>query len=230
MELDTRFQHLTRQLDIIPVDSLVTPISVIGAGAVGSLTVWALARTGFDDITVYDFDKVEPENQNCQVYGRGDVGKFKVDALAERIEAETGIRLKVHRERYTAESAPLRGVVITAVDNMAARKAIWAAHKDRAAATRAYIDPRMGAEAALVFCTHPMRGARQAVYERSLYDDAAAVNEPCTAKSTMYTALLLSGMVAKLVKDHATGKDITCVNVQWDILRNQFVFNDTSGR
>ena len=52
-------EYLVRQLDILPPEQTITPITIIGAGAIGSFVALSLAKMGFDDITVYDFDKIE---------------------------------------------------------------------------------------------------------------------------------------------------------------------------
>ena len=52
-----------RQLDVLDVPRLArTPITVIGAGAVGSFTVVALAKSGAEYITGWDDDSVESHN------------------------------------------------------------------------------------------------------------------------------------------------------------------------
>jgi tRNA A37 threonylcarbamoyladenosine dehydratase len=52
-----------RQLDIAdPSQFKDKPVTVIGAGGIGAATVVALAKTGFENIAVYDFDRIEPHN------------------------------------------------------------------------------------------------------------------------------------------------------------------------
>ena len=52
-----------RQLEIAdPTKFRDKSITVIGAGGIGAATVVALAKTGFEKITVYDFDKIEEHN------------------------------------------------------------------------------------------------------------------------------------------------------------------------
>ena len=60
--------HLTRQLDVIPVEILDEPINIIGAGAVGSFTALTLAKMGFAQIAVWDDDVVSEENLNAQFF------------------------------------------------------------------------------------------------------------------------------------------------------------------
>ncbi len=59
-------------------------ILIAGCG-VGSLIAISAVRIGFDNFVLVDGDTVELSNINRQGYGASDVGKFKVDALAERM-------------------------------------------------------------------------------------------------------------------------------------------------
>lgn len=61
-------------------------IVVVGAGGSYSL-VTSLARCGVGKLTVLDFDTVEQTNIVRQGYKQTDIGKFKVDALKEEVEA-----------------------------------------------------------------------------------------------------------------------------------------------
>ena len=66
--METRNEHLIRQFDLIPEDVLGEPITIIGVGAIGSWTTLALAKMGFQNLTVFDDDKVSIENMNSQFY------------------------------------------------------------------------------------------------------------------------------------------------------------------
>ena len=61
-------------------------IAVFGLGGVGGTALEALARTGFRQFIIVDFDKVDCSNLNRQIlYTSKDVGRNKVDAAKERI-------------------------------------------------------------------------------------------------------------------------------------------------
>ena len=60
---------------------------VIGAGSVGGMIAEALARTGFEDVLLMDFDVVKKHNLDRLNYAtRHDVGRKKVVALAEYLQ------------------------------------------------------------------------------------------------------------------------------------------------
>lgn len=210
--------HLTRQLDIVPLGILGEPITIIGAGAIGSFTALTLAKMGFCDITVYDFDSIEVENMNCQFFRHSDIGKKKVDALRELVHDFTGIEIEAHAEKY--EGGMFKGIVISAVDSMAVRKLVWDEHKEFAMGTKLIIDPRMGAEDVLCYAMTPTKLKDITTYEKTLYSDDEAVQERCTAKATMYTATMLSGFVAKIVKDFLHDDCQYARVTQWNIGKN----------
>ena len=61
-------------------------IAVFGLGGVGGTALEALARTGFKNFILIDFDKVDPSNLNRQIlYIAKDIGSNKVEAAKERI-------------------------------------------------------------------------------------------------------------------------------------------------
>ena len=63
--------YFLRQLDIAdPSQFKDKPITVIGAGGIGAATVIALAKTGFENITVYDLDGIEAHNFPCSSWAR----------------------------------------------------------------------------------------------------------------------------------------------------------------
>ena len=66
-------------------------IAIFGLGGVGGTALEALARTGFKNFILVDFDKVDSSNLNRQIlYTEVDVGKAKVDAARDRIHAING--------------------------------------------------------------------------------------------------------------------------------------------
>lgn len=198
-----REQTLVRQHDLIPARALATPITVIGAGAVGSFAVVALAKSGFADIHVYDDDTLGPENLNCQFYKWADVGRPKVDALADIVREFAGVDITTHRRRVTRNDTLRSGVVITAVDSITVRSELWCAVLG-SIRTELLIDPRMGAEAVSVYAIRPRDTGHRQMYETTLHPQDESVRAPCTAKSTAYTALIIAGYVTKLVKDWVT--------------------------
>lgn len=197
--MEFKNEHLTRQLDLIPLKVLTTPINIIGGGAIGSFTALSLAKMGFNNLTVFDYDKISIENMNCQFFRFKDIGKYKTEALQEIIEDFTGVKINIVTDKWSGTQLP--GIVISAVDSMEVRKNIWDAHYKKAFDTKLMIDPRMAAETGLLYCQNPLSITDGDGYETSLYTDEEAVRDRCTSKSTMYGCLSLSAMVCASVKN-----------------------------
>ncbi|MGL4796784.1 MAG: sulfur carrier protein ThiS adenylyltransferase ThiF [Paraclostridium sp.] len=62
-------------------------IVILGLGGLGSNIAISLARIGVGNLTVVDFDIVEPSNLNRQQYFIKDIGKYKTEALKNTIES-----------------------------------------------------------------------------------------------------------------------------------------------
>src|SRR3990167_6840796 len=83
-----------RQLKLVNPQELEFPITVIGAGGIGSWATLALAKMGCSNISVIDFDKVEIKNTPSQIYTMSQKGKNKVSALKETVKILTGVDIK----------------------------------------------------------------------------------------------------------------------------------------
>lgn len=76
-------------------------ILVAGLGGVGGTALEALARSGFSNFVLIDFDKVDASNLNRQIlYTQADINKNKVDAAKKRILAinpKAKIETRLHK-------------------------------------------------------------------------------------------------------------------------------------
>lgn len=100
-------------------------IHIIGCGAIGSTVAENLARFGLTKLTLYDFDKVENHNIANQMFTQEDIGKMKVDAVAEylfKINPEIKKDLVTVPKGYAGQR--LSGYVFLCVDNIDLRRAI----------------------------------------------------------------------------------------------------------
>jgi len=108
--------------------SLAIPITVCGAGAIGSNLVDNLTRQGFSKLTVIDMDRVEVHNLNTQVYAEADVGALKVDALKNRIFRNIGVEINAVNKEMTAANVKqllkTTCIVVDCFDNNKARQLI----------------------------------------------------------------------------------------------------------
>ena len=87
MSYSDRFSGIARLYGVDAVERFkTTQVAVIGIGGVGSWVAEALARTGFEHITLIDMDDICVTNTNRQIHTLKDtVGQLKVEAMAERL-------------------------------------------------------------------------------------------------------------------------------------------------
>ncbi|MFO1114415.1 MAG: ThiF family adenylyltransferase [Beijerinckiaceae bacterium] len=71
-------------------------VGLVGAGSVGGFIAESLARAGFTNIPILDFDKIEKKNLDRLCYAtRDDIGKKKAERLADRLrEIATADRIE----------------------------------------------------------------------------------------------------------------------------------------
>jgi hypothetical protein len=192
-----------RQRDILPWEKLhQARITVIGAGAIGSFTALSLVKMGVGTLDVYDFDTVSIENLGPQWFRLADLGRFKVDALAEQLAAFGG-NVVPHPERFVAQA--VSGIVVCTVDSMDARISIWR-HIRKCRGVDLYLDARMGAEVGKVLAVNPKDPDDCRAYQEGLYPSTEALRAPCTARSTIYCAAGLSSFLAATVGNHLSGR------------------------
>ena len=77
-----------------------TRVGIAGAGGLGSNIAVALVRSGFKHLEIADFDLVEAKNLNRQFYFLDEVGRFKVEVLAERLRSiNPAVEIVTHQAR-----------------------------------------------------------------------------------------------------------------------------------
>lgn len=85
-------------------------VAILGCGGLGSNCAAMLVRTGIMRLTLVDFDEVEEDNLNRQLFFTDQVGMPKVDALASTLaRIDSGVELRLIRDCIDAEN--LAGMV-----------------------------------------------------------------------------------------------------------------------
>jgi sulfur carrier protein ThiS adenylyltransferase len=103
-ELETLI--LARQPDAVTTLLKAACVGIAGAGGLGSVVAENLARSGVGKLVIADFDTVEPSNLNRQRYSLEQLGKPKVQALAENIRGfNPFVSVAALQERITFENA-----------------------------------------------------------------------------------------------------------------------------
>jgi len=82
-------------------------VGIAGAGGLGSNAAASLARAGVGRLIIADFDRVEPSDMNRQFFFLDQVGKLKVEALAENLKKLNPYSIiETHEAKITKENLP----------------------------------------------------------------------------------------------------------------------------
>lgn len=80
-------------------------IGIAGVGGIGSNVAVNLVRGGIDWLRLVDFDRVEVSNLNRQFYFHDQIGRLKVEALAENlVRIRPRLQVETLTERITREN------------------------------------------------------------------------------------------------------------------------------
>lgn len=190
---------------------------LIGAGGIGAMTGITLAKMGIGKLSIYDFDQVDEINLATQFHRLSDIGKEKSAALSDAILDYSGLMssAKNCRVDQKSEIEPCH-LIISAVDNITARKEIWTAVKE--AAPLWYLDTRMSAEYFQIFIVDM---SKKEWYADALahQDEHQIPDEPCTSKATIYTACIAAGHIGAATRRIITGTQLPGV-ISQDIFKN----------
>ena len=190
------------QLDFFDPAKFGHDVHVIGVGGIGTNLVLQLVKLGLrTTLHLWDPDYIEGHNIPTQLFYRVDqVGKPKVDIAAQFLTefADPSLRIVTHQEKVTPDTV-LEGVVLSGVDNMAARHDIWKAVEDNPFVPL-YVDGRIGGEQYMLVAFNPFETVAVQYYlDNWMFDDAEASTLPCTGRTNIHTSMVLGGhMVAQV--------------------------------
>lgn len=185
-------------------------ILVFGAGSTGSFITLNLAKLGFNNITVFDFDVVEKQNIPNQFYRVEDIGEFKVVALQDIVQSFTGINIAFYETKITKdnvneimeENVDLNTVVVLCFDNMEARKLVFEAVKR---IPIKLVDTRMGADSYAVYAFDLSKKEDVEGCAKRLEEQTA--DTLCGEKSVIYTVLSIASETCQIVKGIDKGEE-----------------------
>lgn len=108
-----------------------TKVGIGGAGGLGSNVANHLVRSGFTQLVLVDFDRIEPSNLNRQFFFADQIGRLKVEALAENLRRiNPDLDLTLYPERMNPEN----------IGNLFADCAIWVEAFDQASAKKLFVE------------------------------------------------------------------------------------------
>ena len=164
---------------------------------------------GVGTITLFDEDGVAPHNLPNQFFPYGELGQFKVSALARLLRSFTDCHPLERVEFFEAQA--LFEVVVCAPDSMRVRRLVWDEFK-RQDTARLLIEARMGAEIGRVYCIDKDSANFErlaALYEaEALYTDEQAAPVKCTAQTIIYNVVALAALMARTLKARIMGEPV----------------------
>ncbi len=216
----------TRHIGIFYAKNYI--VTLIGAGGIGAITAITLAKMGVGELHVFDSDDVEEINIATQFHQHSDVGISKVSALAQTVEAFSGLTPVTYKMRVDSKNGLLLGsdIYISAVDSIASRKEIWKQISQTDVINQDfapwYLDARMGAE---YFQMYVVNLGNTDWYQEVLSRqcDSDIPDEPCTSKATIYTGCIAAGCVGAVVRRIITGSQFNGIYT-FDIFKDTLNF------
>jgi len=187
-----------RQSDIFDPVNQKLKIKIMGAGSLGSFIALNLAKLGFKDIEVFDYDIVEEPNIPNQFYRLQDIGKPKLEALKEIIKDFSGIEIKTTEGKVTTDTSldiGLDTIFILTFDTLENRKILYKLVKDYKCFV---LDVRAGGEEYNIRFVDTFDKQHMIDWEKSL--NITPTKLPCGARSIIYTNLSIASEVCNLVK------------------------------
>lgn len=183
------------------------PIKVFGAGGIGSWTSLFLAKSlPKATITVNDFDTVETHNLAGQFFTLNSVGLSKAKAV-KILGVSFGVSNIVDNHLYLLEKEQAvdilksSNIVISAFDNMAARKILFEAAVETGTN---FVDGRLRATMFEVFYVDVKNESQLNTYRNTLIDDNEIDDGPCSFKQTSHVAAMIASYITSIVTTHAS--------------------------
>lgn len=190
--------NFSRQSRLWNPEEQRTHLAIIGVGSTGSFISLTLAKMGFKDIDVYDFDKVEEHNIPNQFYRINDNDKPKVEALKEIIKDFSNIDINIKNTKIDKDNEitlKINSIVVVCVDNMEARKLIYEQIKEYPIKL---LDTRMGGEGFSIYVVDLANDEEKEKYEKSL--DLETKETSCGEKAIIYTILSIASETCNIIK------------------------------
>lgn len=212
-----------RQMGFADPAKFKHPVTILGAGSVGSAAGIGLGKMGIRQINLIDFDVFEEHNVSNQLcLEEKHLRMPKVEALGDLMLLMSPAGLKVNKFQRRLEGDQLidlvgggmisarpvfQGIVVNCPDDMKARKDVWNLCKFNPAVPYV-IDVRMAKEYLKISVTSTMNMAQIARYEASLHTNEEASEDPCGMRAIIYTSMIAGALVAKLVKNLQLGESV----------------------
>lgn len=181
-------------------------IIIAGIGGIGSNLVFQIARMIPANITIYDDDIVENVNMAGQLYSCRDVGRAKVNAIANMVQSYTTMRqINAIKDKF-ADNTEAGDIMMCGFDNMRARKTFfnsWVNHvlekPDAEKKKCLFLDGRLSMTTLQILCIRGDDWHDIDRYRREfLFKDSEADETVCSMKQTTYLACMIGSLMTNL--------------------------------
>lgn len=215
----------SRQTAILnPAKAANTHISILGCGTVGSWAATCLQRAGFKRFFLCDMDEVEDVNLPSQAFRVDDIGSNKAVALKNRMCSFRGVigddDIQVQDWALEGFEQYSTGVILSAVDNMEMRKAIFT-NGAKGRTDCLFIDFRMGGNLLKVWAFDPSDERRCEQYLATLHSTDEAAEMPCGGRTFAPIGPLSGAVATQLVTKWLREDDHPPFHIQMDFDRFQ---------
>ena len=180
-------------------------IILAGLGGIGSWTALQLSRMSPEALFLYDDDRVETANMSGQIYGFSDIGRYKVNAMADILRLRATARnLYALNEKFTSFT-PAGDIMICGFDNMKARRTFfnsWFTHVKKESTDKSkclYIDGRLSLDTLQILCIQGTDNYNIDRYQKEfLFSDEEADPTVCSMKQTTCLASMIGSLIVNL--------------------------------
>lgn len=186
-------------------------VTIVGAGGIGSWTALLVSRLGVNRIVLYDDDVIELGNISGQLYTAEDVDMFKVSALSSELARYSLFTNTTAFHEKFVSGKPITKVVISCLDSMSARRAVFEDWKRKALAAEdkdawLFIDGRLSAEVFQVYAVSGSSEDDMQRYSRTLFNDSEADSETCSYKQTSFMANMIASFITNIFVNYIASK------------------------
>lgn len=181
-------------------------IIIAGVGGIGGNLAFQISRMIPAKMVLYDDDNVEMVNMAGQLYSYNDLGKAKVNAIADMIAKYTAMHQVIAiKDKFTSETEP-GDIMMCGFDNMRARRIFfdsWCKHlhtkSDEERAKCLFLDGRLSIDTLQIFCIRGDDEYNLLRYKREfLFNDYEAESTVCSMKQTTYLACMIGSLMTNL--------------------------------
>lgn len=202
---------ISRHREVVNPTDLEKEIHIIGVGATGSWLALQLSKMQFNNIHLYDFDIIEEHNIPNQNFDLNDLGKNKVDALAEKMKQNNpDLNVVIHNEKVQQDTE-LNGIVFLLTDTMSSRNEIF----DHCIKGRINVDflieTRMGVSDIMIYSVNCKDYNELNRYKKTLNysDDEAEVSSCGTSLSLVTTATITASLAVWSLINYINNDEIS---------------------